>query len=701
MNKQDQFLKIIEVLHSCVHCKMGWQPILKEIAAFFGADAAFFAEVVDDRIVECYCSDEELGRCKIPDTSIAAKTIKQNDTIVVSNYQQSEFADEFWVKKDVKCVASTPVSFEDRVFGALLLVRLKEQKRFTARQLELLKAIARVMSFSLYYDSKLKATDTILSLMLKEFEFFYNQRLPHYFNKEELKEWVSSYLENILNITRARAVGFVFPDENIYAVVSRDGEGVRCIFYTDNTEAKDWILYRMWENSIGEVVEATQLEKYNLKPSGLFKSFQIKSALFVPVRYNDKVIVAMGFGFGQNINIDHDFKLALQNSAAHLAFMLVAAKNLSILNDRLADTEESFLESFILMMEARDSYTKGHSKRVALYAKAMAKELGWSAKDQDMIYLAGILHDIGKIGIPDNILLKPGKLTPNEYRIIKNHAEFSYQIIKNIKKFDSIAYFVRYHHERCDGSGYPKGLVCDEIPIGARILAIADVFDAITSTRPYRKKLSVDRALEVLVEMEKGLDQNIVGRVLDVLRQTYYDIESYQEKREFVPEEIEEIRKRIFTTDYMTGLLRRKQFIERVSKFIEDNKKFWVFYFDIKNLSYINYSYSMDIGDKIIIYTAEALKSMKEVRFLARVEPDAFYFVYDDEIEPAVFSVEVKKRVKDFVIDKLSEEEFFMSSWKRIINYYVSFSEFIPGKTVEEMMYECKQKKKEFEEMFL
>ncbi|AEA33411.1 HD domain-containing phosphohydrolase [Hippea maritima] len=701
MSKQEQFLKIIEGLHNCANRRDGWSPILKNIAEFFNVSSAFFAEIIDENVMECYSSEEEYNNCKIPKMSVASETIKTKDSIVVMDYENSKYSDGFWSDKGVKCIASVPVIFSDRVFGALQLVRFDESKKFSARQLELLKAIARVMSFALYYHAKAKSTDTILSLMLKEFEFFYNQKLPDYFDKIELERWISSYLKNILNITKATAVGFVFPEENIYAVVNKTNNNSKNIFYTDNDEVKDWILYKMWEKSIGDVIEASQLEDYGITHSNLMRNFQIKSALFVPVKYNDRVIVAMGFGFSEPINIDHDFKLALQNSAAHLAFMLVAAKNLSTLNNKLIDTEESFLESFILMMEARDVYTKGHSKRVALYAKAIAKALGYSQKDQDLIYLAGILHDIGKIGIPDNILLKPGKLTPNEYRIIKNHAEFSYQIIKNIKKFEDIAEFVRYHHERCDGSGYPKGLMCDEIPEGARILAIADVFDAITSTRPYRKKLSVDRALDVLIEMGKGLDQSIVAKVLEVLRESYYQIEDYQESREFVPEEIEEIRKRIFTTDYMTGLLRRKQFIEKASKYIDEHRKFWVFYFDIKNLSYLNYSYSMDIGDKIIIHTAEALKSLKEVKLLARVEPDAFYFVYESDIEPAVFAVDIKKHVKAYVTEQLSKEEFFMSSWRRVINYYVSFSEYIPGKTVEQMMYECKQKKKEFEEMLL
>ena len=109
----------------------------------------------------------------------------------------------------------------------------------------------------------------------------------------------------------------------------------------------------------------------------------------------------------------------------------------------------------------------------------------------------------------------------------------------------------------------------------------------------------------------------------------------------------------------------------------------------------------MEMGDKIIIYTAEALKKREEVKFLARTEPDAFYFVVSDIKEPALYSAEIKRYVKNYVIDKLSREEFFMKGWGRVINYYVSFSEFVPGMSAEDMMYECKQKKKEFEELLM
>ncbi len=695
------FLKVIEYLHSGKDEKKGWSWLLKQIRSILGVDSVFFAKVVGEDTFECF-SSEGLNPppCALRHTT-ASDTIRLKRTIRVDNYPKSKYAKDYWIEKGVKSIVSVPVIFSSEVFGALQIVNF-ENERIDDTIVETLKAFAKVISFVLYYRKKTASTEKILKLMVREFEYFYSRKLPDFFDKETLKRWIVDYLENIMEITDATAVGFGFPKERIFVAINMTEDGLKVRFSTQITdEVRDLILYKIWEKSIGDVVSFDKLRDYGIEPSKMSLDVGIKSALFVPVKYNNEVIVVLGFGYDRKIYVDHDYKLALQNCATHLTFMLLAAKNLTFLNNELIDVEESFLESFVLVMEARDVYTKGHSLRVAYYASIIGKALGLSKKEQKELYIAGLLHDIGKIGIPDNILLKPGKLSPNEYEIIKNHAEFSYQIIRSIKRFEGIADYVRYHHERCDGSGYPKGLRGEEIPIGARILAIADIFDAVTTTRPYRKKLSVDRVLKLLVDMGDALDQDIIKRSMDVLKGAYSEIQGKLEGRDFLPEDIDTIRKRIFTTDYMTGLLRRKQFVKEVDKLIKKYGRFYVFYFDIKNLSYINHVYSMDVGDKIIIYTAEALKELDSVKLLARTEPDAFYFVYDGDIEPGVFVVKLKKFVKSYVVDKLSKEEMDISGWKKAIDYYISFSEFLPGRSAEDMMYECKQRKKEIEELLL
>ena len=139
-------------------------------------------------------------------------------------------------------------------------------------------------------------------------------------------------------------------------------------------------------------------------------------------------------------------------------------------------------------IDAKDPYTCGHSDRVARVSVRLAEELGCDRRALDTIYLSGLLHDVGKIGIDDNVLRKPGKLTEAEYEHIKTHAEIGYKILSDIKQLDEVLPVVLHHHEQWDGKGYPHGLAGDEIPLLARIVAVADSFDAMGSDRPYRAR---------------------------------------------------------------------------------------------------------------------------------------------------------------------------------------------------------------------
>ncbi len=698
---QSEFLEIINDLHNGEDLKRGWRYILRKIKKFLNMDGVFFAELLYEDTVRCFSSENYRSPRDVIESSVAFKTILTKKPIVVNDYPNYKFAQQYWLDKGVKRIASVPVIFSEKIFGALQIIRLSE-KDITKKDVEILTALSNVISFVLYYRKKTESSEKMLSLMAKEFEFFYSKKLPDFFDRVSLKKWVVEYLRNIMEITDATSIGFVFPEENVFAVLNKERNKVSENFYTKVTdEVRNLALYKIWEKAIGDILSYDELKKLGIEPSFISKGAGIKSALFVPVKYNEEIKVVVGFGYNKKLNIDDDYKLALQNCATHLTFMLLAAKSLSFINSKLVDVEESFLESFVLVMEARDPYTKGHSLRVAYYAKKIIEALGKPIERQKRCYIAGLLHDIGKIGIPDSILMKPGRLTPYEYEIIKHHAEFSYQIIKNIKSLEGITECVRYHHERCDGSGYPEGLKCDEIPHGAKVLAIADVFDAITTDRPYRKRLSPDEALEFLSELRNELDQSILDRVKDTLKESHRMLMDSFENRNFLPEEIDRIRKEMFDRDYMTGLLNRKKFLEEVQKVIADMRRFTMFYFDIRNLSKINHRYSMEIGDKVILFTADALKNVEEVELLARTEPDAFYFIYEGDKEAGLFVYFIKKLVKDRVVERLQKEEMSLESWERVVDYYVSFSEYLPGKTAEDMMYECKQAKKEIEELLI
>lgn len=163
-------------------------------------------------------------------------------------------------------------------------------------------------------------------------------------------------------------------------------------------------------------------------------------------------------------------------------------------------------------IDAKDRYTSGHSDRVAFYSVALAKQLGLSKSDCDTIYLAGLLHDIGKIGIDDQVLNKQGELTEQEFEQIKLHPQLGYEILKGVRKLDNVLPLVLHHHEAWNGSGYPQGLKAAEIPRMARIIAVADAFDAMSSDRPYRKGMPDEKIDAIL---RAGAGQQWDAEVID------------------------------------------------------------------------------------------------------------------------------------------------------------------------------------------
>ena len=154
-------------------------------------------------------------------------------------------------------------------------------------------------------------------------------------------------------------------------------------------------------------------------------------------------------------------------------------------------------------IDAKDSYTRGHSSRVAEYAREIAKRAGWSEKAQEEIYMMGLLHDVGKIGIPDTVINKPSRLTEEEYEIIKTHPMVGFEILRNITEMPKLAIGARWHHERYDGKGYPDGLAGKDIPEEARIIAVADAYDAMSSRRSYHEIFAQQYIIEELA-MGKG-----------------------------------------------------------------------------------------------------------------------------------------------------------------------------------------------------
>jgi putative nucleotidyltransferase with HDIG domain len=162
------------------------------------------------------------------------------------------------------------------------------------------------------------------------------------------------------------------------------------------------------------------------------------------------------------------------------------AADLSVANETLERANLQFASALIATLDARDRYTAGHSAAVAIYSKDIASRMGLSPAVQDLAYLCGLVHDIGKIGLPAGLLEKPGALTLDERRQMQEHSAIGEHILAHVDEYSEIARIVRHHHERIDGQGYPDGLADDDIPLVSRIIAVADAYNAMTSDRPYR-----------------------------------------------------------------------------------------------------------------------------------------------------------------------------------------------------------------------
>jgi len=185
--------------------------------------------------------------------------------------------------------------------------------------------------------------------------------------------------------------------------------------------------------------------------------------------------------------------------------------------DILQETYQSTLEALGTALDSREIGSAGHSLRVRVYAAAIARELGLHAEQARALEQAALLHDIGKIGVPDDLLNKPGKLTESEWVLMRRHPEIGYRILSEIKVLQPASLIVLQHQERYDGSGYPGGLCGEEILLGARILSVADTFECLTIDRPFQQAVSADEAQEILMRLAGSqLDPWIVDAFLRI-----------------------------------------------------------------------------------------------------------------------------------------------------------------------------------------
>jgi len=308
------------------------------------------------------------------------------------------------------------------------------------------------------------------------------------------------------------------------------------------------------------------------------------------------------------------------------------------------DNYEKTLLSMVKLIEERDTYTAGHSQRVAKYSKMIAEEMGYSEDECKKVYQAGILHDIGKIATPDVILLKPQKLNDLEYKLIQEHVVVGYKLLVNIPMFKDLAEIVYAHHERYDGSGYPRALKDDEIPDLSKIMAVADTFDAMTTNRIYKGRKSIQEALEELVSLKSLLfNADVVDAAKKVLKNITIDVKIDQ----LPHSDIEKERFSYFYKDMLTELY-NQNYLDVV--LVRNNFAFHyknLFILNLKHFSEYNKEHGWKSGDDILKKIANILKNCFDTSNVFRVFGDDFVVLDNGECDMKNIKTSINKILED------------------------------------------------------
>ena len=316
--------------------------------------------------------------------------------------------------------------------------------------------------------------------------------------------------------------------------------------------------------------------------------------------------------------------------------------------DYQSQNYEKTLISMVEMIEERDTYTAGHSKRVANYSKKIAQQMGYSEEECTRLYQAGILHDIGKVATPDAVLLNPKNLDDIEYKLIKEHVDVGFKLLNHIPMFESLAEIVHAHHERYDGDGYPRGISKDEIPPLARIMIVADSFDAMTTSRIYKARKSIEEALEELVNLkEKQFHPDVVDGALIALKDIQIDKNISQ-----VPKtQLEEERFAYFYKDRLSNVY-NQHYLEIILLKNKEKKEFkYMNAFFLNNFSKYNKATSWSEGDKFLHSFALALTNYFEDSVVFRIYGDDFIAISKRETDLKELKTKLDEMVKNTCLE--------------------------------------------------
>lgn len=249
--------------------------------------------------------------------------------------------------------------------------------------------------------------------------------------------------------------------------------------------------------------------------------------MYLPIGEDiSNTVFDISYTFHRNLSSDTVYRVALFSLVVWVVAMIshiitsFEIKKYKERHERDNERIQESIETFTGFIDAKDPYTNGHSSRVADYTRFIAKKMGYEGEELDRVYYVALLHDCGKIGVPDNILGKPGRLTDDEFEVIKSHTTRGCDILTHFKSLTGVEEGAHYHHERYDGKGYPEGKAGEDIPLIARMICVADSFDAMNSNRCYRKRLSKDDIIKE-IEKNKGLqfDPKIADIFLELIKE--------------------------------------------------------------------------------------------------------------------------------------------------------------------------------------
>lgn len=419
--------------------------------------------------------------------------------LILKNQKDDAFRGD--IPPDVSGICA-PLKIMDKVFGVILIIGARNNRDFTAAEAEILDVIASSAAVAInnarLYEDLCKKVQEHATLLY-------------------VANAISSSLDpdKVLQEVLDKAIRLLDAQKGSLMLIEEESQELRIVNacglpeeIVANTRIK------VGEGISGRVAsqgEPILLQK-GVRVSGSHSdknARELDSAISVPVRIKEKVIGVLNVrDHIQGNNFKQEHMALLQMLASQAAIAIENAR----LHRELKELFVGSVKALINAIEARDKYTKGHSIRVTHYSMKIAAALDMSPEEMENLQYAALLHDIGKINIKDDILLKPGKLTVEEREKIQEHPSLGATIMQPVKAFQRILPFLYFHHERFDGSGYTQRLKGIDIPIESRIIAVADSFDAMTSDRPYRKALSIGEAVKEL-EQNSGtqFDPEIVN----------------------------------------------------------------------------------------------------------------------------------------------------------------------------------------------